>query len=77
MNPLSVFCTVTGRPVDTGIETDWSTYFSLRTLSLRVRCPECSGYHEIRVGDGYLSRPAFRVDVETSHSAKHPWNSPG
>lgn len=56
MNAISIFCPVTGRNVDTGIETDWSTFFQLRPFRMRVRCPECSARHEVEVRDGYLAR---------------------
>lgn len=56
MNAISIFCPVTGRNVDSGVETDWSTFFRLRPLRMRVRCPECGGSHEIPVREGYLSR---------------------
>ena len=43
MNPISIFCPVTNQSVDTGIETNWSTFFELRPFRMRVRCPQCGG----------------------------------
>jgi hypothetical protein len=56
MNAISIFCPVTGHNVDTGIETDWSTFFQLRPMRMRVRCPQCGGRHEVPVREGYLAR---------------------
>lgn len=56
MNAISIFCPVTGHNVDTGVETDWSTFFQLRPMRMRVRCPQCGGRHEIPVREGYLAR---------------------
>ncbi|MGD9920141.1 MAG: hypothetical protein AB7V13_01680 [Pseudorhodoplanes sp.] len=62
MNPISIFCPVTNRSVGTGIETDWSTFFALQPLRLRVRCPDCGGRHDVAVGDGYLARSESGAD---------------
>lgn len=56
MNPISIFCPVTNRSVDTGIETNWSTFFRLRPFRMQVRCPQCGARHEMQVRDGYLAR---------------------
>jgi hypothetical protein len=56
MNAISIFCPVTGRNIDSGVATDWSTFFRLRPLKMRVCCPQCGGMHEVAVREGYLSR---------------------
>jgi hypothetical protein len=56
MNSISIFCPVTGRNVDSGVETDWSTFFQLRPFRMRVRCPQCGERHEVSVREGYLAR---------------------
>ena len=56
MNTISIFCPVTGHNVDTGVETDWSTFFQLRPFRMRVRCPQCGSRHEVAVREGYLAR---------------------
>lgn len=56
MNSISIFCPVTGRTVDTGVDTDWATYFQLRPFRMRVRCPQCGNRHEVEVREGYLAR---------------------
>ena len=56
MNAISIFCPVTGRNVDSGVETDWSTFFRLRPFKMRVRCPQCGERHEVAVREGYLAR---------------------
>ena len=55
MTALTLFCPESGRPVDSGIETDPSTFSRLRTSSVRVHCPECGGVHELHVRQGYLA----------------------
>lgn len=71
MNAISIFCPVTGRNIDSGVATDWSTFFRLRPFKLRVRCPQCGGMHEVAVREGYLSRtdvdgerPRDNVEIE-------------
>jgi hypothetical protein len=56
MNAISIFCPVTGRNIDSGVETDWSTFFKLRPFKMRVRCPQCGEMHEVAVREGYLAR---------------------
>jgi hypothetical protein len=62
MNPISIFCPVTNRSVETGIETNWSTFFKLRPFRMRVRCPQCGGRHEMAVREGYLARSEAGLD---------------
>ncbi len=56
MSSISIFCPVTGHNVDCGVETDWSTFFRLSPLRMRVCCPQCGGRHEVGVREGYLAR---------------------
>jgi hypothetical protein len=62
VNPISIFCPQTNRPVATGIETDWSTFFSLRSYRLRVRCLDCGGQHDVPAREGYLARSEAGMD---------------
>jgi hypothetical protein len=64
VNPISIFCPVTKQPVGTGIETDWSTFFSLQPMRLSVRCPHCGGQHEVAVRDGYLARSETGAELD-------------
>lgn len=56
MNSISIFCPVTGRNIDSGVETDWSTFFQLRPFRMQVRCPQCGDRHEVSVREGFLAR---------------------
>ena len=56
MSSISIFCPVTGGPVDSGVETDWDTFLQLRPMQLRVRCPQCGEPHDVPVREGYLAR---------------------
>jgi hypothetical protein len=56
MGPLTVFCPRSGRPINSGIKTDWSTILRLRPLTVRVVCPECGERHDVHLKDGYLAR---------------------
>ena len=56
MGPLTVFCPNNRRPIDTGVQTDWSTILRIRTRTVRVLCPECGEHHELRVSEGHLAR---------------------
>jgi hypothetical protein len=56
MNVISIFCPATGRNIESGVGTDWSTFFKLRPFKMRVRCPQCGDMHEVAVREGYLSR---------------------
>ena len=72
MNPISIFCPVTNRSVDTGIETDWSTFFGLRKARLRVRCPHCGGQHEMPVREGYLARSEAGAGLDGGRPPENP-----
>ena len=72
MNPLSVFCPVTGRSVRSGIETDWSTFFSLGAFRLRVQCSECGDSHEIRVRECYLARSQATTESRVPALPENP-----
>ena len=56
MGPLTVFCPKSGRPINSGIKTDWWTILRLRPLAVRVVCPECGERHDVQLKDGYLAR---------------------
>ncbi len=56
MGPLTVFCPTSRRPIDSGINTDWSTILRLSPLTVRVVCPECGDSHDVLLKDGHLAR---------------------
>lgn len=70
MGPLTVFCPTSGRPINSGIKTDWSTIMRLRPLAGRVLCPECGKNHVVDLKDGYLAR------AELGNGAPSPARSP-
>ena len=72
MSPIHVFCTLTGRSVETGIETDWATFFGLASCRLRLRCPECGEQHEVNLRDGYLARSQAASEFECEPLAPNP-----
>jgi hypothetical protein len=55
---LTFLCPDTGRPIETGIETDADTLVLVQTVSLRVRCAHCGERHAFHVADGYLDEAA-------------------
>ena len=62
MGPLTVFCPRSGRPINSGIKTDWSTILRLRPLTVRVACSECGEGHDVHLKDGYLARAELGED---------------
>jgi hypothetical protein len=72
VNPISIFCPVTNRSVDSGVETDWSTYFGLRNATLHVRCPQCGGQHDIPVRDSYLARSQTGAELDGGRPQDNP-----
>lgn len=55
MGTLLFSCPTTGRPIDSGIETDPPSLSTVQQVSTRVRCPHCGKEHEPRVKDGRLA----------------------
>ncbi|HKY85370.1 MAG TPA: hypothetical protein VJL90_01255 [Pseudorhodoplanes sp.] len=71
MGPLTVFCPRSGRPINSGIKTDWSTILRLRPLTVRVACPECGEHHDVHLKDGYLARAELgENDPSVAHSPR-------
>jgi hypothetical protein len=63
---------MTNQPLETGIETDWSTFLSLRPFRLCVRCPHCGERHEMAVRDGYLARSATGAELDGGRPRRNP-----
>ena len=55
MTILSLFCPTSGKPIDTGVETDASTYRSVRGCRIQIRCSECGELHDLPIKQGYLA----------------------
>jgi hypothetical protein len=56
MTALIFTCPKTGRPIDSGIETDRASLSNVQLVKIRVRCPHCWGEHDrIIRDDGYLA----------------------
>ena len=58
MGSLTFVCPHTGKPIETGIETDPDTMMLVRAVSMRVRCAHCGERHAFQVEDGYLDEAA-------------------
>lgn len=46
MPKIFTTCLVTGRPIETGIETDEASFSRLSNFTGRVFCPHCNREHE-------------------------------
>ena len=58
MGNLTFVCPRTGRPIETGIETDPDTMAIVRAVSMRLTCAHCGEEHAFQVEDGYLDEAA-------------------
>jgi hypothetical protein len=58
MGTLTFVCPRTGRPIETGIETDPDTLAIVRAVRMRVTCAHCGEAHPFQVEDGYLEEAA-------------------
>lgn len=58
MESLIFRCPSTGKPVDSGIETEIGTLLRIRRAMARSRCPACGEIHEWPVRDAYLAEAA-------------------
>ncbi len=60
MAALIFTCPKTGRPIDSGIETDRGSLSNVQSVRIRVRCPHCWEDHDRRIRDnGYLAMGAY------------------
>lgn len=46
MSKLMTACSVTGRPIDTGIEIDEASFALLPAFTGKIYCPHCGTEHE-------------------------------
>ena len=58
MERLFFVCPVTGRQIDTGIETEIGTLLRIKSKPVRARCPDCQQWHEWKVRDASLPQAA-------------------
>jgi hypothetical protein len=58
MGVLTFSCPRTGRPIETGIETDEATLLKIASVAIRLLCPHCLEEHDPRVHEGYLATAA-------------------
>ena len=58
MGNLTFVCPQTGRPIETGIETDPDTLVLVQAVRMRVTCAHCGETHGFQVADGYLDEAA-------------------
>jgi hypothetical protein len=58
MSALLVHCPLTGRKIDTGVDTDEYSLSRVGSARLRVECPHCGKSHRIVTEDRELDRAA-------------------
>jgi hypothetical protein len=58
MGALVFECPRTGKPIRTGIETDYATLIEAASVPIRLFCPHCREEHDPRVREGYLAPAA-------------------
>ena len=51
---LKYRCKITGKDVETSIQTDDLTLVQMNRLALSVWCPHCKGSHSIKAGEAYV-----------------------
>jgi hypothetical protein len=54
MGTLTFHCPRTGRPIESGIETDAATMMETASVPVRLICPHCHDEHDPKVREGYL-----------------------
>jgi hypothetical protein len=54
MGMLMTICPVTGRNIETGIETDKRTMAGAGAFSARIACSQCGGEHAISNQDAWV-----------------------
>jgi len=55
MLKIMIECSLTGRAVHTGIETDRKTFRALPAFEARTDCPHCKGIHRWNKDDACLA----------------------
>jgi DNA-directed RNA polymerase subunit RPC12/RpoP len=55
MGALSFRCPKTTLPIKTAIETDYKNLARSWNETMRVRCPHCSGHHDVKVREAFIS----------------------
>jgi hypothetical protein len=61
MAALTFSCPLTGRAIQSGVETDPTSLSRVRLVSIRVRCPHCGSQHDVKMSAGYLTAGGGRV----------------
>jgi hypothetical protein len=59
MAALIFICPKTGRPIESGIETDRASLSNVQSVRIRVRCPHCWEEHDRRIRDAHLASAAY------------------
>jgi len=65
MAALIFTCPRTGRPIESGIETDRASLSTVQSIRIRVRCPHCWEEHDRRIRDAQLASVAYASFGET------------
>jgi len=59
MAALIFTCPKTGRPIESGIETDRASLSGVQSVRIHVRCPHCWEEHDQRIRDAHLASGAY------------------
>ena len=59
MAALIFTCPKTGRPIESGIETDRASLSGVQSVRIHVRCPHCWEEHDQRIRDVHLASGAY------------------
>jgi hypothetical protein len=59
MVALIFTCPKTGRPIESGIETERASLSDVQSVRIRVRCPHCWEEHDRRIRDAHLASMAY------------------
>ena len=59
MAALIFSCPRTGRPIESGIETDRASLSHVQMIRIRVRCPYCWEEHDRTIRDSHLAATAY------------------
>jgi hypothetical protein len=55
MGILSVYCPVTTKPIQTGVDTEYKDLVRGWDVLIKVNCPHCGSVHEVKVRDAFIA----------------------
>jgi hypothetical protein len=66
---LSAACPKTGKPISTGVHTDFSTLTTVWRSKIAVKCPHCGEKHSIIVCEAYVRSTLSSENLRGSFTA--------